>query len=1175
MNNKHYFLFCSLAFMSISAHGQSLPGGFGSGQAQIKDNGALAAQRELSNQIAAKTTLNPFDVPDYSSLVSINESGKGQITLPVVNIKGRKLSLPISITYNTSGIKCEQQSSEVGLGWTIALPSITRDFGAFEPDYTSTKSEFKMENWQVPNSGFDQKLSLQNGNTINPLEQDKVLAYTGVADGKAPDNYVVNIPGILSNSFWNTNKTDGNPSFKMAEATPWKIDYTKQTFTVNQEISRINEINYSRYLNSYSYLNPTYNSAAAIGFLPYVRNNFFNNMGVAPNAAAPNAASDPSQWHVNPNEYANYGLVSYEDYKAFTLIGTDGTTYLFSRPVRAQKYLIEEDPFWSTLNTNALYANQGSISPYKSYGDFWKTDYIGEWLLTEIRSKEYSDINGNGIADDGDNGDWIRIEYTDATKSETEPGISVDMTVPKYRDWLNFTQTDKASALMKEKVYVAKITTPLEVVEFTNSERFDVDYDYFDAVFNRVQNTYQYNTNNTMINGLKIRNFYPLESRKYDTVRVKENISGNLAMVQNVQLKYAPIGSAQQLAVSDYLIIDNNKNFTAYDPSTDGAGLVDSIYHKSSGRGKTTLLGIEFRGTSYQGASVAFGFNYGFNPSYNAIHKYQIKKQGAFPSIRESLYSSLERWWENRTLPGSIQIANSIAPWHYVVNKISWDANGNATAYNMSDGMNWDNPVLADELGYYYDANVPLNGRDAWSLSSIILPYGGAVNLGYDLDSVDITSDRLAWADSGIVDYQLPSVGHYNNIAHQRNIIQDAVNNDPLTNCGSNHKKRLYREFYYLLNERSGGIRIKSLSFTDPYSNKTVSRTYKYGVGHYTMPPADFWNNYLQAHSAFIYNERLRHFIGTVSDPGAEYYTSAYGDFNDYVNSMARLVVNSRVDNSISSQGKLYYDFIDELNSDGSKTRRYYGRINNSILNVYNLSGVYKNGITDQTVNDSFRSVIHIPTLDGSIKGEYRDRINFVELLTANINHSKDIGLYRTDYIDANNTVVKTETSNYEFVEVDSNKISLADQTLPQFEYQVWGCSQNYLVYPQTPSYYLFSMIPDVAMIFGKLASFSGGGGGLIFNMAAESMSSWFLTEQQSGLTTNPSTWVAPLKPIKQYTVGDVNVRNIIKAAHEYTYAHRNSWHYNDTTYHVPAVNFKSHQSYMLRPKTTTTKTNF
>ena len=46
-------------------------------------------------------------------------TGTSKVEIPIHTIELKDISIPISLTYNTSGIKVEQESSTVGLGWTL------------------------------------------------------------------------------------------------------------------------------------------------------------------------------------------------------------------------------------------------------------------------------------------------------------------------------------------------------------------------------------------------------------------------------------------------------------------------------------------------------------------------------------------------------------------------------------------------------------------------------------------------------------------------------------------------------------------------------------------------------------------------------------------------------------------------------------------------------------------------------------------------------------------------------------------------------------------------------------------------------------------------------------------------------------------------------------------------
>ncbi len=78
---------------------------------------------QASNQSAAARLIPPS--PDAASLgnyaafpVSLF-NGKINIDLPLHTIQQREINIPISLSYNSSGIRVEEEASQVGLGWTL------------------------------------------------------------------------------------------------------------------------------------------------------------------------------------------------------------------------------------------------------------------------------------------------------------------------------------------------------------------------------------------------------------------------------------------------------------------------------------------------------------------------------------------------------------------------------------------------------------------------------------------------------------------------------------------------------------------------------------------------------------------------------------------------------------------------------------------------------------------------------------------------------------------------------------------------------------------------------------------------------------------------------------------------------------------------------------------------
>lgn len=126
-------------------------------------------------------------------------SGIPAIDIPLYEIRSGQLSLPISISYHASGIKVEDMSSPVGLGWVLnAGGLVSRNVIGHRDEY--------------PDIGF---LSLNNFLTHSKLQSDisfnagRLQQLTNLAEGTLDgqsDQYYINIPGLSCRFLYDTSK---------------------------------------------------------------------------------------------------------------------------------------------------------------------------------------------------------------------------------------------------------------------------------------------------------------------------------------------------------------------------------------------------------------------------------------------------------------------------------------------------------------------------------------------------------------------------------------------------------------------------------------------------------------------------------------------------------------------------------------------------------------------------------------------------------------------------------------------------------------------------------------------------------------------------------------------------------------------------------------------------------
>jgi hypothetical protein len=121
-----------------------------------------------------------FALTRYGGINLGLQTGTAQYSVPIYNIKSRKLSLPISLSYSSNGIKVDELASRVGMSWALdAGGAITRTVYD-DPDETSTTI--------LPPASFD--YSMEYYNYLETVGGDAGGSYDS-----APDFFSFNFAG--------------------------------------------------------------------------------------------------------------------------------------------------------------------------------------------------------------------------------------------------------------------------------------------------------------------------------------------------------------------------------------------------------------------------------------------------------------------------------------------------------------------------------------------------------------------------------------------------------------------------------------------------------------------------------------------------------------------------------------------------------------------------------------------------------------------------------------------------------------------------------------------------------------------------------------------------------------------------------------------------------------------
>lgn len=78
------------------------------------------SQKGVDNVMEMSThSPNVASLGKYGDYPVDMSTGVPNITIPLFTIKGRKLELPLSISYHSSGVKVDEEASNLGLGWSL------------------------------------------------------------------------------------------------------------------------------------------------------------------------------------------------------------------------------------------------------------------------------------------------------------------------------------------------------------------------------------------------------------------------------------------------------------------------------------------------------------------------------------------------------------------------------------------------------------------------------------------------------------------------------------------------------------------------------------------------------------------------------------------------------------------------------------------------------------------------------------------------------------------------------------------------------------------------------------------------------------------------------------------------------------------------------------------------
>jgi len=200
-------------------------------------------------------------------------NGKANISVPIYDIRLGELVFPIRLSYNTGGIKQNEISSSVGLGWSLSLPNtiskniLGKDddfFPIYFKDYNTAYQYTSVDPWNdnakkeilgylyegmydVQPDLFSYSLPTVSGSFIINNNKGFPIPHEDVLIQRAPDNGNFNITDTKGNRFWLSGKN--SVMTKRSQTAPQLAVNSFQIDSLRTSRNELIKIEYQKTLN--------------------------------------------------------------------------------------------------------------------------------------------------------------------------------------------------------------------------------------------------------------------------------------------------------------------------------------------------------------------------------------------------------------------------------------------------------------------------------------------------------------------------------------------------------------------------------------------------------------------------------------------------------------------------------------------------------------------------------------------------------------------------------------------------------------------------------------------------------------------------------------------------------------------------------------------------------------
>ncbi|MEQ9264007.1 MAG: DUF6443 domain-containing protein [Balneolaceae bacterium] len=158
----------------------------------------ITAFAQLGDEFA-HTGVKTFPSPTAASIAKVQEmsidqfNGANSVSLPLYEFSYYGLSVPVSLHYNSSGLRVQERASWVGLGWSLKAGGVITRVVRHLPD--DSFEGFEEHENTILNFDPDE---------TNPDSSDKAT-YDDIVDGdidSEPDKFIISLPGYSGEMFF-------------------------------------------------------------------------------------------------------------------------------------------------------------------------------------------------------------------------------------------------------------------------------------------------------------------------------------------------------------------------------------------------------------------------------------------------------------------------------------------------------------------------------------------------------------------------------------------------------------------------------------------------------------------------------------------------------------------------------------------------------------------------------------------------------------------------------------------------------------------------------------------------------------------------------------------------------------------------------------------------------------